>query len=197
MRRNVIGRLDHATSDCHAAAAGDRLELMTGEVTPARYCGFLLRVFGFEVQVDAALHLTRGLADVLDLRSRLDVRRLKADLGAIDVPNLATVPRCPSVGPFQDPLEALGWLYVVEWNVRLHWMLRDHLEAVLPEQLAIAGSYLALRERAVAARLRELGDCLDAMATTPAHIDQISVAAHAAFGSQHRWFCEPRLTRVA
>jgi heme oxygenase len=202
MRRDVASlvmtRLEHATSERHALADGDRLALLTGELTPGRYCAFLLRVFGFEVQVDSALHLTRGLADIIDLRSRLDLRRLKADLGAIDVPNLATVPRARDVVPFQDPLEALGWLYVVERNVRLHCVLRRHLLGALPE-LAIAGSYLATSERAVAARMRELGDFLDVVGRTPERVDRMIVAAHAAFRAQHDWFSEPspRLIRVA
>jgi len=199
MRRDVVAQLDHATRERHATADADRLALLNGELTAGRYCAFLLRVFGFEVQVDAALHLTNGLADVIDLRSRLDLRRLKADLGAIDVPNLATVPRCRHVGSFQDPLEALGWLYAVERNVRSHGVLRRHLATALPDQLAVAGTYLAISERTVAARIRELGDCLAAVGTTPEHVDRMIVAAHAAFRAQHAWFCEtsPRLSRVA
>ena len=202
MRRDpvplVMARLDQETRERHATADGDRLALLAGEVTPGRYCAFLLRVFGFEAQVDAALYLTHGLADAIDLRSRVDLRRLKADLFAIDVPNLATAPRCAHVGRFHDPLEALGWVYVVERNARLHRVLRRHLEAVLPEQLGIAGSYLATSERAVAARRREIGEWLDVAGHTPERVDRIIVAAHAAFRSQHQWFCEPspRLNRV-
>ncbi len=199
MAHRVIARLEQATRERHEIADGDRLALLTGDVTLGRYCAFLLRVFGFEVEVDAALHLTRGLVDVIDLRSRTDVRRLKADLGAIDVPNLATVPRCRYVRPFEDPIEALGWLYVVERNMRHHGALRRHLEASGLEQLAVAGTYLASSERAVATRMRELGDCVEVVARRPQDIDRMIVAAHAAFRCQHQWFSEPspRLSRVA
>ncbi len=196
MQSLVLARLDRDTRQRHASADNDRLVLMSTTVTPELYRAFLVRVFGFEAAVETMLHMTTGLDDVVDLRSRVHVRLLKSDLAALALTSVAHVPRCRSVIPFACHADALGWMYVVERNMLLHGVLRRHLESRLPEQLATAGAYLAGNERNAGARLRELGEALDAIARPPVMADRVVAAAHAAFRSQRHWFADAAAPRA-
>jgi heme oxygenase len=82
-------------------------------------------------------------------------------------------------------------VYVVERSAMLHGIVCRHLQHRLPDVLPRAGAYLAGNERAIGARLRELGELLDTVARTDDIADQIVNAAHAAFRCQQRWFGEP------
>ncbi len=196
MQSLVLARLDRETRQRQASADNDRLLLMTSSATPELYRNFLVRVFGFEAAVETMLHMTPGLDDVVDLRSRAHVRLLKSDLAALAVTSVAHLPRCRSVVPFACHADALGWMYVVERNVLLHGVLRRHLASRLPEQLASAGAYLTGNERALGARLRELGEALDAIARAPGMADRVVAAAHAAFRSQRHWFADATAERA-
>src|SRR5262245_55870598 len=128
----VLARLDQQTRHRHALADADRLALVAANVTVDSYRQFLERVFGFEAPVEFALLMTPGLGELVDRRSRVNVRLLKCDLSALGVANIARLPRCRHVTPFRSPHEALGWLYVVERNLLLHGVLRRHLQKQLP-----------------------------------------------------------------
>lgn len=190
MQSWVLGRLDHETRPRHAQADSDRLCLMTSHATPAGYRGFLARVYGFEAPVGAAIQMTPGVRDVLDLRGRGHLRLLVSDLAALGISTLEAVPRCAGGFPFRTVEDALGWTYVIERNMLLHGILRRHLEKRLPEEIARGGAYLAGNERAVGARMRELGAALDVVAKRPGYVDRIIAAAHAAFRCQRHWFAE-------
>lgn len=183
----MLARLQKATELYHGAASAQRLELIGGAVTVDRYRGFLDRVHGFEMPVEAALTLTLGLDDVLDLRGRNQIRLLRADLRGLGVGDPATLPRCLSV-PIHDVPEALGWVYAVERNTALHGVLERHLHDRLPDVMRQAGSYLAVQERSVGARMRDLGHALDSVATRPAIADRIIHGAKAAFRHQRSWY---------
>jgi len=192
----LLARLDQQTRPRHAIADADRLAPITGGVTADGYRQFLERVYGFEAAVESSIQLTPALGEIVDLRSRRQLRLLKSDLSALGVTNCARLPRCRSVTLFRTHHEALGWMYVLDRNLRLHGVLRRHLEKQIPAQLATAGAYLSGNERATGSRLRELGDALDSVARSPEDADRIVVAAHAAFRCQSHWFAEvmpPRL----
>lgn len=192
----LLARLDQETRHRHALADADRIALVTATVTSEEYRWFLERVYGFEAAVEAAIQMTPGLGDVIDLRSRVQLRLLKSDLSALGVTNPARLPRCKSVALFHTQHDALGWIYVLDRNQLLHGVLRRHLAKQLPAQLAIAGTYLAGNDRAAASRRRELGDALEGVAGTAIDADRIVVAAHAGYRCQRHWFAEivpPRL----
>jgi len=186
----VLARVDHQTRLRHSIADADRLAPITAGVTADGYRQFLQRVYGFEAAVESSIQLTPGLGEIVDLRSRVQLRLLKSDLTALGITNFARLPRCRSVTLFRTQHEALGWMYVLDRNVRLHGVLRRHLEKQIPAQLASAGTYLLGNDRAAGSRLRELGDALDSVAKTPEDADRIVVAAHAAFRCQRHWFAE-------
>src|SRR5262249_39162902 len=112
----LLARLDQETRHRHAFADADRLALVTSTVTADEYRRFLERVYGFEAAVETAIQMTPGLGEVIDLRSRVQLRLLKSDLTVLGVTNLARLPRCKSVAPFHAHHDALGWMYVLDRN---------------------------------------------------------------------------------
>jgi heme oxygenase len=192
----VLARLDQQTRPRHAIADADRLAPITAGVTADGYRQFLTRVYGFEAAVETSIQLTPGVGEIVDLRSRVQLRLLKSDLLALGITNCAKLPRCRSVALFRTLHEALGWMYVLDRNLRLHGVLRRHLERQIAKQLATAGAYLSGNDRAAGSRLRELGDALDSVAKTPEDADRIVVAAHTAFRCQRHWFADVMPPRV-
>src|SRR5678815_3980647 len=117
----MLARLDAETRAYHVSADGLWRDLMEGSSTPATYMHHLVRVYGFEAPLEAALAYTPGLASVIDVRGRvrsgLTVRDLLA-LG-ISAARIAELPQC-MLAPFATVAEALGWMYVSERSSVLH-----------------------------------------------------------------------------
>lgn len=183
----MLTRLQHVTEHYHGDADSHRLALIGSAVAVDAYRGFLGRIFGFEMPVEAALTLTLGLDEVLDLRARGQIRLLRADLCGLGVIDPSSLPRCRSV-PIRDVPEALGWVYAMERNTSLHGVLERHLHDRLPAVMRVAGSYLAVQERSAGARMRDLGHALDRVATRPSIVHRISQGAKAAFRCQRSWY---------
>ena len=106
-RFRLLTQIDDETRARGAAADEQRLSIMDIPATTATYRAFLLRVHGFEGPVEAALHVTGGLLDIIDLRARLHTRLLRSDLAALGVVDLTRVPRCTTIPRFGDVLEAV------------------------------------------------------------------------------------------
>ena len=192
----VLARLEQETRSRHVAAEHQRLGLMMSVATGGAYRSFLARVYGFESPVESAIALTPDIDALVDLRTRTGIKLLRSDLLALGVADPAQLPRFESVFPFRSPVDALGWMYVVERNASLHATLRGHLEQRLPDTLRKAGAYLAGNERAAGSRMCELANVLEGAARTEEAIDRIVLAAGEAFRSQEQWFAEvvrPRL----
>ena len=188
-RFRVLTRIDDETRSHGAAADEQRLSVMDATPTTATYRAFLLRVYGFERPVEAALQVTRGLTDIIDLRARLHTRLLRSDVAALGVVDLASVRRCTSIPPFGDVLEALGWMYVIERGRMLNSILHRYLEERLPAVTLAAATYLR-SERSAGTRMRELGDTLDSVVQSGADVYRVLVAAHSAFRAQEKWYAE-------
>ena len=186
-RARALTRIDDETRTRHAEADAQRLSLTSEPPTPALYQRFLVRVFGFEAPVEAALHATPGIADVFDVRARLHTRLLRADLAALGIVDLTGAPRCRAIPPFTDVLEALGWIYVVERGRMLSSIVQRHLEQHLPGLAVTATSYLRA-ERSAGKRMRELGATFDSLVRSEADVDRVLVAAHGAFRAQSHWY---------
>lgn len=182
----MLLRLQRETHIHEGAADEDRLQLLAA-VSPERYAAFLCRIWGFEAPLEAVFARTSGLADVVDLRGRTQIKLLRADLAALGVTSPSTLPCCRTI-PNLHLADALGWMYAIEHNALLHGQLRRHLEKRLPKQLASAGSYLAGGERTVTSRRVELGLALDKTAITSDIAKQIGEAARVAFQHQRQWF---------
>src|SRR5437868_12190691 len=69
LSRTLI-QLNLATQEHHIAADAAWLELLVPGVTRARYVEHLIKVYGFEAPLEAALRYTPGLSSVIDVRPR-------------------------------------------------------------------------------------------------------------------------------
>jgi len=166
----------------HVRADEDRLALLDRR-TGAAYRTFLARVLGFEAPYEAALAASRLAPDAI--APRIKAERLLADLRALGVSpeQIARLPRA-TIRPFQSEAEALGWLFAVERNTLMHGQLHRHVAAWLPDH---PHAYLTAYQ-SPGARMRELGELLDAACTGLLMPERICGAAREAFRSQHNWF---------
>jgi heme oxygenase len=185
----MLRRLDYLTHQHHAASDAERIALLRPSATRALYGEYLTKLYGFEQPIESATStLARSLAC-----ARPRARMLRADLLAL---GRARVPLAPRPQP-RTVAEALGWCYVVERGRLLHGVLHRHLSVVLPEEIEIAGSYLASHAGGAGVRWHELGEVLDRVATTPAIVERVVVAAHSAFRRQRLWFHQAALASRA
>ena len=164
--------------------------------TPETYARCLCRIWGFEASVEAALARTYGLGELVDLRGRTHIRRLRADLAALGVTSPSALPSFRTV-PVLQIADALGWMYVVEHNAQVYGerALRRQLDKRIPHQLASAGSYL-FGGPLIATRMNELGAAFDELADKPEQATRIGDAARLACSRQKQWFA-PATARAA
>jgi heme oxygenase len=73
-------QLNLATREHHVAADAPWLELLVPTVTRRQYIEHLIKVYGFEAPLEAALRYTPGLSALVDLRSRLRSGLIVQDL---------------------------------------------------------------------------------------------------------------------
>jgi heme oxygenase len=181
----MLARLDAETRPYHANADGLWRELMEGSATPATYMHQLVRVYGFESPLEAALAYTPGLPQVIDIRSRVRSGLIARDLLALGI-SAARIAELPQrlIAPFATVAEALGWLYVSERASPLHEPVRRYLVARFP-RLASATGYLAADNSGE--RWAELAEALEPFARTRPLQRQVFAGAHDAFRSLLDW----------
>ncbi|HWO19890.1 MAG TPA: biliverdin-producing heme oxygenase [Kofleriaceae bacterium] len=181
----MLARLDVETRAFHVSTDGVWRELTGRAATPATYMHQLVRVYGFEAPLEAALAYTPGIAAVLDVRGRVRSGLIARDLLALGISaaNIAELPQC-MIAPFASAGEALGWMYVLERAALLHDPVRRHLIARFP-QLADATAYLAA---GTDARWNEFADALEPYVSTRALQQQVLGGARDAFRCALDWF---------
>jgi heme oxygenase len=185
MRRSwMLGHLAQETQDRHAAADGDRLAIME-RPTIERYRAYLGQIYCFEAPIEAALLATDG-ADRRILRTHLKSHRLLADLDALGFPTREARP--VEVTPFETPVDALAWLWVLHRNTLLHGLIHRYVAGKLPETVTVAGAYLSSFEGQAGALMRELGDTLDHAIRRASLAERVVRAAKDAFRMQRQWY---------
>ncbi|HUS31487.1 MAG TPA: biliverdin-producing heme oxygenase [Kofleriaceae bacterium] len=197
----MLTRLKRNAQSEHVAANIDRLSLLHVEAELARYRDYLIRIYGFEAPVEAALAATPGLDTVVDLGARSHLKMLRTDLAALGMPDVSGIRQCRNIPThFTSVGEALGWIYVIEHNATLHGQVRRHLHKRIGAQ---HDSYLLAGERSGSTRVQELGAVLDRFAREPDTARQVVEAVKLAFRRQRQWFTQAmppgdiRPTRVA
>jgi heme oxygenase len=108
-----VGHLHTATAVFHAVADADLIQAcrsVTG------YRDYLVRSYGFEVGVEAALAATPGVSDQIDLAARSRIAALRSDLETLgfEPPEVDEIPRWTQRSHFDEPVEALGWMFVLD-----------------------------------------------------------------------------------
>ena len=186
LSRTLI-QLNLATREHHVAADAPWLELLVPTVTTRQYIDHLVRVYGFEAPLEAALRYTPGLSALVDLRSRLrsglivqDLMRLGMGAGRIAALGQRFV-------TFSSTIEALGWMYVAERATLLHGAIRRYLTLRLPE-LSCATSYLAAYDGVAGDRWSDLGAALETVSHAPPAKHQLVRAGHQGFVAFCQWF---------
>ncbi len=196
----MVDRLDAETRIHHADADSDFDILFRERTTPDDYFVFLMRVYGFEMPLEAAFARTPNLDLMIDLTERQKAGLLTQDLLALGLrpDEIADLPQCLRVPQFRGAAEALGWMYVVERCTLAHSVIRRHLLTRLPREMRNASQYLQAYAGVAGTRWRMFGNVLDDVARQSAIADRIVDAANEAFRIQRRWVAlDQRVIRVA
>ncbi|HEY5946995.1 MAG TPA: biliverdin-producing heme oxygenase [Kofleriaceae bacterium] len=180
----VLVRLNEETQPHHASADGDvDRYLFRPGVSAADYRTYLARAYGFLVPLEAALAMTPGLEEVIDVRVRAKSALVVHDLMALGMTmdEVNALPQCQMIPTFRGPAAALGWMYVIERPLLASAVLRSHLSTFLRAEIAYASSYLACYAGQVGTMWRELGEAMDRLAYSSNVADMIVQSAHVAF----------------
>lgn len=188
----LLARLERETrfrrSEAEAASAA-----LLGAPTGGQYALYLRRAYGLEAPIESSFAITPHLGSLVDLRARSSAGLIAADLLALGLraADLARLPLCPEVRPFDSVAEGLGWMFAYERGAFHLIQLREQIARALPDQVAIAGRYLACHHpRALGERWRELGVALDRISGSAAVEDRVLAAAEEAYLCQRDWFGE-------
>jgi heme oxygenase len=183
----TLARLGLETRAFHADADALWQGLMVPEITSSQYLDTLIRVFGFEGPIEAALAYTPRLELVIDVHERFRAGFIAQDLLALGMRpgEISLLPQCV-VAPFASPLEALGWMYVVERAILLHAQVHRHIHVRMP-QARDACVYLGATGATLPARWQELGNRIERAIRTPRMLDDVVNGAHAAFRCWIDW----------
>jgi heme oxygenase (biliverdin-IX-beta and delta-forming) len=184
---NLLMQLNLATQGFHLDADAPWLDLMGPGRRLTTYMNRLVRAYGFEAPVEAALAYTPHVASLVDLRARARAGLIAQDLLALGIAphQLTTLDECP-ITPFSSVAEALGWLYVNERSTLIHDVVRRRVLFHHPE-LAKSTNYLGAYHGHAGARWQELGAILDRVARTERIAEQIIESAQDAFVAQIGW----------
>lgn len=185
----MIDRLSQETSGFHADADRDIDTLFRPHVTVEDYRDYLIRSYGFEAPLEAALALSSALDMMLDLRGRARAGLIAQDLIRLGLrpATVTDLPMCLTVPQFRSTAEALGWMYVIERSALAHAIIRRHLMTCLPDAMVQASAYLQSGGGLLGARWRQFGEALDRVANHPAVADRIVHSALEAFRCHRRW----------
>jgi heme oxygenase len=179
-------RLNLETRSFHDAADEGWTALLATTVSRPEYMRRLITTYGFEAPLEAAFAYTPNLKSFIDLRQRSRVGLIAKDLLALGLKanEISELPQC-LLAPFSGPVEALGWMYVIERATLLHERVRRHLRARLPDAHDVC-AYVSAYEGVVNARWNELGRALD-RGVSSAHIADLLSAAQSAFRCLIDW----------
>lgn len=186
----LLARLNEETQIHHADADSDLDRyLFCGNITAEEYRSYLQRVYGFLVPLEAALATAPELDALIDVRGRAKSALVAHDLLALGMTmdEVNAIPQCLRIPTFRGPAAALGWMYIVERPMLASAVIRGHLAAYLPNEMATASAYFLTYAGQVGAMWRELGLVMEQVAQTTAVADRVVVAAHEGFRTLQRW----------
>jgi len=186
MSRTLL-QLNIATRKHHDAADAPWLDLMVPSVDQRHYVDHLIRIYGFEAPLEAALRYTPGLNALIDLRARTRTGLLAQDLVRLGM-SASQIAKLPQrFIAFSDACDALGWMYVVERSALRHGGVLRYLVEHIPE-INRASSYLAAYDASTGNRWSELGAALDVVGQSTTAIHQVARAANQGFQALRDWF---------
>ena len=185
----TIVRLNVETRSFHSAVDAAWLALARStSLTRLDYLHHLVRVYGFDAPLEAALAYTPHLDGFFDLQRSSRAGLLAQDLLALGVKpaEIASLRQC-LIAPFASVAEACGWLYVHQRSILLHDAVHAALVSRLPE-VANATAYLRAHDGRVGAVWDDVGQALERVARTSLIENRIVSAANDAFRAAREWF---------
>lgn len=178
---SVLMRLNVATRRWHALVDDPWLRLLQPGMRRVDYRAELVRMYGFQAPLDGACAYTPRL-----------VQRPRAGLIAQDLMSLGMSPieisrlaQCPQITMFDEPLEALGWLYVVERMALLHERIARPLASAL--ELGRATAYISAHGGQVGTGWHRFGLLLARLAPEREQANRVIAAAHTGFECLSHW----------
>jgi len=189
--RRLWARLDRETRHHHADADRFWFALVDGNRVPTEsdYINCLVRAYGFEGPLEAALAYTSKLEQLVDMNRRYRAGLIAQDLLmlGLSAPQIARLPQA-MIAPFARVGEALGWLYVRERATIAH--AKVHRELVQRVSgLRDATAYLSAYEGNLDKRIDDLALVIEDVSQSPVIEDRIVSAANEAFRTLLNW-CE-------
>jgi heme oxygenase len=184
----TLSLLDRETRPFHAEAdRGWHRLLHSSDATRDDYVRQLVAIYGFELPFEAACSLTPDLAQAIDVRGRWRCALIAQDLLALGwtADEITNVGRY-TLTPFQDAVEALGWMYVIERPTLIHADIREELTSRFVD-LARATTYLRAYEGTASKRWAELGIALDRLCNSTKISKRVIDAATTALRSLIEW----------
>lgn len=186
---SLLVRLNLETRALHAETDRLWLELVQGRQAPARqrYMHALVRAYGFDAPLEAAVRYTPHVDTLVDMSGRYRSGLIAQDLLLLGLSpaQVASIPQV-MIAPFANVAEALGWLYVHERATLTHEAVRRVLLDRDPS-LGTACSYLGAYEGMVGARFEAFGQRLHQLAQSRVVAGRVVAAAQEAFRRGLEW----------
>jgi heme oxygenase len=184
----ILARLDRDTAEFHLQAERCWRHLLeSADASRDEYARQLSVEYGFQAPFEAACAYTPGLSQVIDLRGRARAGLIAQDLLMLGwTPAQLTAMHTRTIAPFQDPAEALAWMYVAERPTQIFEAVRLQLTSRFTD-LIRATTYLSAYEGHASRRWAELGTSLDQICTTDRVRERVAAAAREAFEALIGW----------
>jgi len=185
LSRTLI-QLNLATREFHTRADSGWLDLRAPAVGKQRYIDQLIKVYGFEAPLEAALRYTPGVTALVDLRPRMRTGLIVQDLMRLGMTpgRIAALPQ--RFLSFATAAEALGWMYVAERATLIHGSIRRYLTVRIPDA-ARASAYLSAYDGVAAQRWSDFGTALETIAQEAAVRRELLRAAMDGFAALCAW----------
>lgn len=186
----TVVRLNVETKHFHGQADAPWLDLIgrADGISRLDYIHHLIRVYGFDAPLEAALAYTPHIGGFFDLHHYSRAGLIAQDLLVLGMKpaEISALRQC-MIAPFASVADACGWLYVHQRRTLQHEALRSRLETSSPD-LAPAMSYLRSHEGHIGGDWDNFGRALDRVARTPHIENHITAAANDAFHVATEWF---------
>lgn len=152
------------------------------------YRRWLSDIYGYLVAFEAKFAFSVGL-ELAFVQRRIRSGRVASDLLALGLDSgefTRLAQRC-MVPDFTHPVDALGWLLVVERIVWQSPAIRRKLQLSVPRELAVAGSFLRTCDEVAPARFDELDRVLERWVKTEVDTLRLRAALTAASTCYEVW----------
>jgi heme oxygenase len=184
---DILSRLRVETRVEHVLLEAS-LDVLSGELTRARYLRLLRQFLGVHASLEPALQEHGGWSERgIELRLRLKVPLLEADLRALGEPAPERLPRHTPIPAFADTEAAFGCLYVVEGATLGGQLISRHILRTLDITPENGGSFFHAYGERTGEMWRSFRRALVEFVDAGAAQDRIVASALATFAAFRHW----------